>query len=268
MISPGQFIKALTLTYNLKENSGELQGQGLVADTAQGFVLEGEYIEYIKSPVFVDAYYPVYYRQDMDGDTLYSKGDTLHIREDSLGYKNVVLRNNTQFFSADFQGISPNFNYHEGKEELALYPSPTLWSDKNQFASDSAALILKEDRLDSLFMVGLVRIASQTDDSTFFDQTTGKYLRGNFVEGQLQTIRLDGNAQNYLHNINDGEAVGLNNSTCSWLQLNFDEGTVSRIRMAKDVQATYSPIDKSEPQWLEGCKPNFDLRPVKASLRP
>ena len=101
-----------------------------------------------------------------------------------------------------------------------------------------------------------------------FDQTTGKYLRGNFVEGQLQTIRLDGNAQNYLHNINDGEAVGLNNSTCSWLQLNFDEGTVSRIRMAKDVQATYSPIDKSEPQWLEGCKPNFDLRPVKASLRP
>lgn len=268
MSSPGQFIKASTLTYNLSVNSGELMGQGLVVDTSQGFVLEGEFIEYVKSPVFVDAYFPVYYRQDLDGDTLYSKGDTLHIREDTLGHKNVVLKRNTQFFSSDFQGISPNFNYHEGKEELALYPSPTLWSDKNQFASDSAALILKEDRLDSLFMVGLVRIASQTDDSTFFDQTTGKYLCGNFVEGQLQTIRLDGNAQNYLHNINDGEAVGLNNSTCSWLQLNFDEGTVSRIRMAKDVQATYSPIDKSEPRWLEGCKPNFDLRPVKASLRP
>jgi len=268
MISPRQFIKASTLTYNLNINSGELLGQGLVADTAQGFVLEGEFIEYIKSPVFINAYYPVYYRQDMDGDTLYSKGDTLHIREDSLGYKNVVLRNNTQFFSSDFQGISPNFNFYEGKEELALYPSPTLWSDKNQFASDSAALRLKEERLDSLFMAGLVRIAGQTNDSTFFDQTIGKYLHGNFVEGQLQTVRLEGNAQNYLHNINDGKAVGLNNSTCSWLQLNFDEGTVSRIRMAKDVKATYRPIDKGGPQWLEGCKPNFELRPVKASLRP
>ena len=268
MISPGQFIKASTLTYNLKGNSGELKGHGLVADTAQGFVLEGEYIEYIKSPVFVDAYYPVYYRQDMDGDTLYSKGDTLHIREDSLGYKNVVLRDNTQFFSADFQGISPNFNYSEGKEELALYPSPTLWSDKNQFASDSAALTLREEHLDSLFMVGTVRIASQTDDSAFFDQTTGKYLRGNFVDGQLQTIRLDGNAQNFLHNVNGGKAVGLNNSTCSWLQLNFEEGTVNRIRMAKDVQATYRPIDDGGPQWLEDCKPNFELRPEKINLRP
>ncbi len=117
-------------------------------------------------------------------------------------------------------------------------------------------------------MVGLVRIASQTDDSTFFDQTTGKYLRGNFVEGQLSAIRLDGNAQNYLHNISDGKAVGLNNSTCSWLQLNFEEGTVNRIRMAKDVQATYRPIDDSGPQWLEGCKPNFELRPEKINLRP
>ena len=268
MISPGQFIKASTLTYNININSGELLGQGLVADTSQGFVLEGEFIEYIKSPVFVDAYYPVYYRQDMDGDTLYSKGDTLHIREDSLGYKNVVLRNNTQFFSSDFQGVSPNFIFYEGKEELALYPSPTLWSDKNQFASDSAALILKEDRLDSLFMVGLVRIASQTDDTTFFDQTTGKYLRGNFVEGRLQTIRLDGNAQNYLHNVNDGRAVGLNNSTCSWLQLNFDEGSVNRIRMAKDVQATYRPVGEEGPIWLEGCKPNFELRPLKFTFRP
>jgi len=119
-----------------------------------------------------------------------------------------------------------------------------------------------------LFMAGLVRIAGQTNDSTFFDQTIGKYLHGNFVEGQLQTVRLEGNAQNYLHNINDGKAVGLNNSTCSWLQLNFDEGTVSRIRMAKDVKATYRPIDEGGPQWLEGCEPNFELRPVKASLRP
>ena len=268
MISPGQFIKASTLTYNLKANSGELQGQGLVADTTQGFVLEGQYIEYFKSPVFVDAYSPVYYRQEMDGDTLYSKGDTLHIREDYLGYKNVVLRNNTQFFSSDFQGTSPNFNYNEGKEELALYPSPILWSDKSQFAADSAALILNEDRLDSLFMVGLVRISSQTDDSIYFNQTTGKYLRGNFEDGQLQTIRLDGNAQNYFHNVNEGKAIGLNNSTCSWLQLNFNEGNVSSIRMAKDVQATYRPIQDGQPMWLDGCKPNFDLKPSKLSLRP
>ena len=56
--------------------------------------------------------------------------------------------------------------------------------------------------------------------------------------------------------------------TCSWLQLNFEEGTVSRIRMAKDVQATYRPIDDGGPQWLEGCKPNFEFRPEKANLRP
>ena len=268
MVSPGQIIKASKLTYNLRANSGELFGEGFVADSAQGFVLEGEFIQYVKSPVFVDAHFPVYYRQEMDGDTLYSKGDTLHIREDSLGYNVVELRNNTEFYSRDLQGISQYFKYKEAKEELALYPSPILWSDKSQFISDSAALILNENRLDSLFMVGLVRIASQTDDSIYFNQTTGKYLRGNFKDGQLKTIRLDGNAQNYFHNVNEGKAIGLNNSTCSWLQLNFNEGNVNSIRMAKDVQATYRPIQDGEPMWLDGCKPNFDLKPSKSGLRP
>lgn len=268
MVSPGQYISSKSLTYNLKSNSGELRHGALVADTAQGFVLEGDYIRYAKSPVYVDAHYPVFYRQDMDNDTLYAKGDTLHIRQDTLDFKRVELRGNTAFYSEEFQGISPKFNYEEFHEILALFPTPILWSDANQFSSDSAAIQLIENRLDSVFMVGDVGFASETEDSTRFDQIAGKFLHGKFRGGQLHSIVLNGNAQNLFFNFDDDQVVGINSSACSWLKLDFDDGKITKVKMAKDVQATYSPINNDTEYWLEDCSPNFELRPSKASLRP
>ena len=52
------------------------------------------------------------------------------------------------------------------------------------------------------------------------------------------------------------------------MKIVFQEDALKRIRMARDVEATYTPIKSAIPEWLPGCQPNFELRPIKASLTP
>lgn len=269
--SPGNFIKADSISYNLKVESGKLFTNALVADSVQGLVLEASFIDYTKSPNYVDAHTPVYYRQNMDGDTLYARGDTLHLRSDSLEQRTIDLFGSTLFFSEKFQGNSDRFHYEESGERLTLYPRPLLWSEKNQFQADSAVLTLIEERLDSLFLIGNTAIVSITEDSSYYDQATGKNLRGRFIENALSSLRLEGNAQNITHSFSNQDGVeGLNKTECAWMSLYFIEGELDKVKASKGVVAKYIPWSSStnEDRTLPGCKATFEQRTTKALTRP
>lgn len=270
--SPGSYISADSISYNLKGESGELFTNALVADSVEGFVLESHYIDYIKSPNYVNAYSPVFYRQNMDeGDTLYAKGDTLSIRQDSLDSRTVDLLNNTSFFSNDFQGKSPFFRYLESTQQLLLYPQPQLWSEQSQFSADSAILKLKDKRLDSLFLVNNVSILSQTIDSSIYDQAAGKHLEGYFFENKLLSLLLIGNAQNLMHSFSDGDVLqGINTTACSWIEIAFKNGEAESVKASQSVDASYIPWEQAsqEQKELPKYNPNFDLRVTLDMTRP
>ena len=269
--SPGSYISSDSISYNLKTDAGRLFGNALVADTSQGLVLESEYIDYIKEPNFVDAHYPVYYRQRMDEDTLYAKGDTLHIRTDSIGYRTVNLRHNTSFFSEDFQGKSNFFTYQETNERLTLYPTPKMWSNESQFTCDSAILTLQEENLDSLFLINNTTITSLTQDSIHYDQASGKRLEGQFKENKVHSLVLQGNAQNITHSINDNGALeGVNKSACAFISISFEDGDAKKVNASKGVEASYAPWDVAteEMKSLPGCTPLFEQRTTKEQTRP
>ena len=59
--APGSFIRSDSISYNLKVESGQLFGRALVADSAEGLVLESAFIDYMRKPNYVDAFSPVYY---------------------------------------------------------------------------------------------------------------------------------------------------------------------------------------------------------------
>ena len=267
MKSPNRYIEADSLYYFLNSEDGTLNGKATVADSLEGFVLSSNFIDYKKSPVYVDAFSPVFYKQSMDGDTIYAKGDSLRIRSEMDSTKIVHLFGQTSFFSTDFQGISPNFLFHEAAEELALFPAPTLWSGNSEFGADSTALKLRANKLDSLFMISKVTITTKTEDSLFFDQTTGSVLEGNFKDNALRNVRIDGNARAMLHNVSDnGRIEGSNKSSCSWMKISFNGDTLERIKMARDVEAVYNPERSTVPEWLPGCQPSFEQRPEKSAL--
>ena len=264
---PKSFISADSIAFYLKTNEGQLLGNAFVADTTERFVLESAFIDYAESPNYVDAWTPVYYRQEMGSDTLFAKGDTLRIRTDSTDFRTVRLIDNTLLYSNDFQAKTKHFFYSEESERMYLYPTPLLWSQQNQFQSDTAVLKLVNRELDSLYLLNNVRIVSEAKDTLHYDQAKGKELEGAFESNRLKSIRLSGNAESIMHNFNESALTGTNQSACSWITLTFEEGQVTKVKAAKGVEATYTPnsLDKA-PQLLEGCVPNFDARPLKGEL--
>lgn len=269
--APGSFIKSDSISYNLKSDAGQLYGSALVADSSQGLVLESEFIDYRKEPNYVDAYFPVNYRQRMDKDTLYAKGDTLHIRTDSSGFRTVNLNHKTLFYSEDFQGKSPFFQYEENSERLTLFPTPKMWSNQSQFTCDSAILTLLEENLDSLFLIGNTTITSLTKDSVHYDQAVGKELQGQFKDNNIHSILLLGNAQNITHSIGDnGTVEGVNKSACAFISITFENGDAKKINASKGVEASYAPWDAAteEMKSLPGCTPLFEQRTSKEQTRP
>ncbi|MEC8459184.1 MAG: OstA-like protein [Bacteroidota bacterium] len=269
--SPKSLIRADSISYNLNDESGELFNKALVADTAQGLVLESDYIDYVKQPNYVNAYTPVYYRQRMNQDTLYAIGDTLKIREDSTNFHSINLLYNTRFFSTDFQGNSQFFNYNEKTDLLTLFPKPLMWSKKSQFACDTAMMTLRDEKLDSLFLIGNAAVISQSKDSLFYDQAICKRLDGNFLNNAIHTLRLEGNAENISHSINaDSQIEGISKSTCSWIEIQFKDGEANKVKAGPGGEASYVPWSsaKEEIKRLPGCTPAFDLKTTKAETRP
>ena len=269
--SPKSFIRADSISYNLDNKSGELFNEAIVADTAQGLVLESDYIDYVKQPNYVNAYTPVYYRQRMNQDTLYAIGDTLKIREDSTNFHSINLLYNTRFFSTDFQGNSQFFDYNEKTDLLTLFPKPLMWSKKSQFACDTAMMTLRDEKLDSLFLIGNAAVISQSKDSLFYDQAICKRLDGNFLNNAVHTLRLEGNAENISHSINaDSQIEGISKSTCSWIEIQFKDGEANKVKAGPGGEASYVPWSsaKEEIKRLPGCTPAFDLKTTKAETRP
>jgi len=121
-MAPKQYIEADSLYYFLNSEDGTLHGNAMVADSVEGFVLNSSFIDYKKSPVYVDAYQPVFYKQSMDNDTIYAKGDSLAIRSELDSNKIVHLYGETSFFSSDFQGISPNFSISRRCRRISALP--------------------------------------------------------------------------------------------------------------------------------------------------
>jgi lipopolysaccharide export system protein LptA len=269
--SPKSFIQADSISYNLDNESGELFNKALVADSAQGLVLESDYIDYVKKPNYVNAYSPVYYRQRMDEDTLYAVGDTLKIREDSSEFHSVDLLFNTRFFSTNFQGNSRFFNFKEETDVLTLFPKPLMWSKENQFSCDSSLMTLKEEKLDSLFLIGNAAITSLSKDSIHFDQAIGKRLEGNFLNNAVHALKLEGNAENISHSINDeGIVEGMSKSSCSWIEITFKDGEANKVKAGPGGEASYVPWSSAsdDMKTLPRCTPAFDLRTTKEEICP
>jgi hypothetical protein len=93
-----------------------------------------------------------------------------------------------------------------------------------------------------------------------------KRLDGQFMDNQIQEIRLTGNAESVMHIFNDESALqGTNQSTSSWISLHFVLGELTNVKVGKNIDATYVPASSGEVPKLEGCVNEFNLRPSKAS---
>ena len=112
--------------------------------------------------------------------------------------------------------------------------NPVLWFGESQMSGDKIFLLsdLVTRKLDSLKITGNIFIIEKDTLSVDgYQQIKGGILNGAFKEGRLDNIVITKNTEMvyYLYNDEDLQLIGIDKTTCSSLQMNFNDGQIENI---------------------------------------
>ena len=119
-------------------------------------------------------------------------------------------------------------------EEDRNIANPVLWFGESQMSGDKIFLLsnLVTRKLDSLKITGNIFIIEKdTLSLDGYQQIKGGILNGAFKEGRLDNIVITKNTEMvyYLYNDEDLQLIGIDKTTCSALQMNFNDGQIENI---------------------------------------
>ena len=112
--------------------------------------------------------------------------------------------------------------------------NPVLWFGESQMSGDKIFLLsdLVTRKLDSLKITGNIFIIEKDTLSVGgYQQIKGGILNGAFKGGRLDNIVITKNTEMvyYLYNDEDLQLIGIDKTTCSALQMNFNDGQIENI---------------------------------------
>lgn len=264
-----QIIKGDSVFYNQRDDVGQVYRNVDLTDTAEGYVVTGQYARYkrLNSYAFVTGS-PVY-SIDVDGDTLHLAGDTLlTYRVSDTSERFLKVYHNVRIFKSDFQGRCDSLFYSEVDSTFHLYEAPILWTGANQMTSDNMALKLRHGNMDSLFMTGNAFLMSETEE-ILYDQIKGKNMYGQFVDNDLRRIFVSGNGQTVYNAYDENEdLMGINRADCSDLEILVNDNKITRIIFLVKPDATLYPVEDipEGEKRLKGFRPRYDERPELSDL--
>ncbi|GAB5550994.1 MAG: OstA-like protein [Saprospiraceae bacterium] len=212
-----------------------------------------------------------------DGDSLFLASDTLISRQlDTTGLdSNRILSafNDVRFYKSDFQGLSDSMVYNSQDSMFQLFGDPVIWSDSTQFKADSIAIQMANGEIDRIILVDNAIIITQ-EDGIFFSQIKGKVITAFFKDGELDRLRVEGNAETvYYVKDDNGAYIGVDQSACSKMVIFFKEGEIDVIKFLKEPNSVLYPMTEVDHdnlrlkgfQWLLDKKPQkrLDIFAVK-----
>ncbi len=221
-----RLIEGDSLYYDETKSFSSATGNIKVTDTINNSILKGGYGEFYRA---LDSAYIVNRALAIsliEQDSLYIHGDTLLITGKP---ENRIIRafHRVKIFKEDLRGKCDSLVSIQSTGLTKMYWKPVLWSqltgDIIHFLSDT-----KTNQLDSLKILGnafMVQI-----DSAGFNQTKGRTILGKFIDNDLRTIDVNGNAETiqYIRN-EDGELIGIHKMRASKIHLTMENKKLNTV---------------------------------------
>lgn len=263
-------LTANSIEFIQESDLGVAYGDVIVIDTSSETTIESDAMFYKK-----DSNYSKAYNQDgskpimtsiMDGDSLFLRADTLLTTEvmDTLGKESNLLHayRNVRLFKSNLQASCDSLSYNVTDSIIAMFDSPVIWSDSSQFSADTIFIYMKNDEIYKIDLRNKGFIIN-TNDSIFFNQIKGKLVEVFFIDGQADSMSVDGNAESIYFMVDDNEAyIGMNKSICSRMSFTFQENELKDIYFHMNVNSNLVPIQDVNPsETLEGFNWQDALRP-------
>ena len=255
------------------------KAKGNVAMTSkdENMIIYGDDGDYNKTNGISKVYGHAYAAKITDEkDTLFIAADTLvSIENKDPGKKRLLAYNHVKIFKADLQGIADSLAYIASDSTLYFYSNPVLWTDENQMTADSIRMLLKNKKINKIFMIGNSFVVSQ-DSMTNFNQIKGRKMTANFDGKSINHVFVEGNGESIYFALQEEEpedstklkttaTMGMNRIMCSNMKINFRVGKVDNISFYVMPDASFIPPHelKAEDKKLKGFIWRIQDRPSK-----
>ena len=266
LVDSSQILIADQFDFDSEQGLGFATGTVEWQDTIENLSIQSEELAYDKSKNYVKASGARPLLSIKVGkDTLYLASDTLisSETEDSLAKKILEAFTDVRIYKTNLQAVCDSLSYSASDSLFKLYEDPIIWSDTSQFKADSIYMYLANNQIDKiiLYQNGLI---INTPDFQYYNQIRGAEITAFFNYGNLNRMKVDGNAESiYFARDEEDAYLGMNQTTCSEMLILFGANEVDQIKFYSQPNATMFPIEKIQdsPPTLEGFRWDFEKRP-------
>lgn len=191
--------------------------------------------------------------------------------KDTVRVRIIMAYHHAKIFKSDVQAKADSMFFSNSDSTMRCYVNPVFWAEGSQLTADTIHFQLKKKKIDNMDMWSNAFVVNTEKDSAHFNQVAGKKMKGYFLNGKLNRMYVDGNAETIYYAKDSTGYQGMNRSISSRIKVAFVNSKAERITWLLKPEQTYYPMDKipKEKEQLEGFVWKPKERPVsKESIIP
>jgi lipopolysaccharide export system protein LptA len=267
VIDGSNIIEADSLDFNDALGNGRAIGSVTWMDTVNNYSLLAHRMDYNKKSEYLFAYggfnegptgRPLM-KSLIDRDTLFMAADTLtSYKPDSSSDTRLLLAHqHVRIFKSDLQAVCDSLSFSSADSIFWFYKIntiPVIWSDTSQFSGDTIRMLMKNKKLDRIWLLQNSLVINSADE-LLFNQIKGRNTTAFFRNNEIHEMLVEGNAQVLYYALDDKRAyIGLNQTDCSEMRIYFGNNKVESIKFYQEPTGSFIPMKKAgrEPKKLEG----------------
>ncbi|MBK9984528.1 MAG: hypothetical protein IPP15_19545 [Saprospiraceae bacterium] len=204
-----------------------------------------------------------------ESDTLFIAADTLNMwtLKDTVNSKDSIQMmrayHDVRIFKSNMQGTADSLVFQGQDSLFTFYGQPVLWSDTTQFSADTIEMHLRNNQIKDIILNRKAMIVSE-EFGTYYDQIKGKRIVADFDSSKIKQMWVTGNAESIYYTKDDQSAfIGVNQTICSKMFFEFNEGQIHLLKYYGDNSSTMLPMSDADhdKMRLEGFQWRADERP-------
>jgi len=229
----------------------------------------GDVGTYWEKKKFSQMYGNALVRRYFESDTLFLTADTLISQDgeaDSLKY--LLAFHQVNLVKTDLSGKADSLLYAFADSAIHLYKDPILWNRSSQISADSMVFYIKNETLDRVFMKNKA-FAILTDTLLNFNQMKGRKMTGQFTDGELSNLFIEGNGESLYYAL-EGDTLtqGINRILSSTIGLSFVDGLIKKSNFGVRPDGRFVPVQDIDEKLsrLEGFRWRVEEKPARATI--
>ncbi len=185
-------------------------------------------------------------------------------KADSSKDRYIEAYYHVRVYSDSLQATGDSLFYTATDSVFRLFKNPIVWANNSQITGDTIYLYTKNKKPEHVKVFENALAISDVDSTQFFNQVKGRIINGYFVDGHINFIHTQGNAESvYYTQDDDKKFIGVDKSSCDVIDTYFKDQKPEKVSRLFNLKGTFYPMQQvnHEDLKLRGFNWQNDKRP-------